>query len=281
MRFHYPARAMPMIWDCAHDRRGCSSARARTAGPSICCAARPQRVLLSRSAAQRCRRRCGAPISSSRRCMRSATIRWSSSRLRALRSASCWRCRATTRCPLRRGGVARLARRVVTGARTRTRRHRPALRRSRRHVAHRRDRTDEGRRAAGGDGNDGGRPEVARAGAALRRRIVSMPLLAAIFSAVGILGGYVVGVLMIGIDPGAFWSRCRAASMSGTMSATASSRASCLGWRAPSSRSTRVTRRKPTPEGVSQATTRTVVISSLAVLGLDFVLTALMFSTPR
>jgi len=35
---------------------------------------------------------------------------------------------------------------------------------------------------------------------------------------------------------------------------------------------------KPTPEGVSRATTRTVVMGSLAVLGLDFVLTALMFS---
>ena len=35
---------------------------------------------------------------------------------------------------------------------------------------------------------------------------------------------------------------------------------------------------KPTPEGVSRATTRTVVIASLAVLALDFLLTALMFS---
>ena len=110
---------------------------------------------------------------------------------------------------------------------------------------------------------------------------ISMPLLAAIFSAVGILGGYVVGVLMIGIDPGAFWSQMQSGVdvwddvgngiiKSVVFGVACTFIALYQGYEA-----------EATPEGVSQATTRTVVISSLAVLGLDFVLTALMFSTPR
>jgi len=110
---------------------------------------------------------------------------------------------------------------------------------------------------------------------------ISMPLLAAIFSAVGILGGYVVGVLMIGIDPGAFWSQMQSGVdvwddvgngiiKSIVFGVACTFIALYQGYEA-----------EATPEGVSQATTRTVVISSLAVLGLDFVLTALMFSTPR
>ena len=109
---------------------------------------------------------------------------------------------------------------------------------------------------------------------------ISMPLLAAIFSAVGILGGYVVGVLMIGIDPGAFWSQMQSGVdvwddvgngiiKSVVFGVACTFIALYQGYEA-----------EATPEGVSQATTRTVVISSLAVLGLDFVLTALMFSTP-
>ncbi len=111
--------------------------------------------------------------------------------------------------------------------------------------------------------------------------IISMPLLAAIFSAVGILGGYVVGVLMIGIDPGAFWSQMQSGVdvwddvgngiiKSVVFGIACTFVALYQGYEA-----------EATPEGVAQATTRTVVISSLAVLGLDFVLTALMFSTPR
>ena len=89
-----------------------------------------------------------------------------------------------------------------------------------------------------------------------------------LFCAVGILGGYVVGVLLIGVDAGAFWSiRCRAASTSGATSATASSRASCSASSAPSSRCYQGYEAQPTPEGVSRATTRTVVVASLAVLG--------------
>jgi phospholipid/cholesterol/gamma-HCH transport system permease protein len=111
--------------------------------------------------------------------------------------------------------------------------------------------------------------------------IISMPLLAAIFSAVGILGGYVVGVLMIGIDPGAFWSQMQSGVdvwddvgngiiKSVVFGIACTFVALYQGYEA-----------EATPEGVAQATTRTVVISSLAVLGLDFVLTALMFSAPR
>ena len=111
--------------------------------------------------------------------------------------------------------------------------------------------------------------------------MISMPLLAAIFSAVGILGGYVVGVLMIGIDPGAFWSQMQSGVdvwddvgngiiKSIVFGIACTFVALYQGYEA-----------EATPEGVAQATTRTVVISSLAVLGLDFVLTALMFSTPR
>ena len=110
--------------------------------------------------------------------------------------------------------------------------------------------------------------------------IISMPLLAAIFSAVGITGGYVVGVLMIGIDPGAFWSQMQSGVdvwddvgngiiKSVVFGVACTFVALYQGYEA-----------EATPEGVAQATTRTVVISSLAVLGLDFVLTALMFSTP-
>ena len=111
--------------------------------------------------------------------------------------------------------------------------------------------------------------------------VISMPLLAAIFSAVGISGGYVVGVLMIGIDPGAFWSQMQSGVdvwddvgngiiKSIVFGVACTFVALYQGYEA-----------EATPEGVSQATTRTVVISSLAVLGLDFVLTALMFSAPR
>ncbi len=108
--------------------------------------------------------------------------------------------------------------------------------------------------------------------------LVSMPLLAALFSAVGVFGGYVVGVLLIGVDSGAFWSQMQAGVdvrddiLNGVIKSVVfgfavSSIALFQGYFC-----------QPTPEGVSRATTRTVVISSLTILGLDFVLTALMFS---
>jgi phospholipid/cholesterol/gamma-HCH transport system permease protein len=108
--------------------------------------------------------------------------------------------------------------------------------------------------------------------------IIAMPVLAAIFSAVGVLGGYVVGVLLIGVDAGAFWSQMQAAVdvqtdiLNGVIKSAVFGIAVTWiavfeGYDAP-----------PTAEGVSRATTRTVVTSSLAILALDFVLTALMFT---
>ncbi|MGE5339136.1 MAG: lipid asymmetry maintenance ABC transporter permease subunit MlaE [Gemmatimonadota bacterium] len=111
--------------------------------------------------------------------------------------------------------------------------------------------------------------------------IIAMPLLTAMFSAIGIFGGYVVGVQMIGIDSGQFWSQMQngvdvfddvgnGMVKSVVFGVVCTFVALYQGFEA-----------EATPEGVAQATTRTVVISSLAVLLLDFVLTAVMFSTPR
>jgi phospholipid/cholesterol/gamma-HCH transport system permease protein len=108
--------------------------------------------------------------------------------------------------------------------------------------------------------------------------IIAMPLLAAIFSAVGIIGGWIVGVLMIGIDAGIFWSQMQSGVdiwkdvangviKSFIFGIAVTWIALYSGWCA-----------RPTPEGVARATTRTVVTGSLVVLGLDFLLTALMFS---
>jgi phospholipid/cholesterol/gamma-HCH transport system permease protein len=107
--------------------------------------------------------------------------------------------------------------------------------------------------------------------------VISMPLLAAIFSAMGIFGGYLVGVVLIGVDDGAFWSQMQAAVdfrhdivngviKSVVFGVTVTIIALFEGYDAP-----------PTAEGVSRATTRTVVTSSLAILGLDFILTSFMF----
>ncbi len=110
--------------------------------------------------------------------------------------------------------------------------------------------------------------------------IVSMPILAILFSAVGILGAYVVAVLLIGVDSGNFWSIMQSSVdvkrdvgngvvKSIVFGVICTFVAVYQGYEA-----------KATPEGVANATTRTVVIASLGVLAMDFVLTALMFSTP-
>ncbi len=108
--------------------------------------------------------------------------------------------------------------------------------------------------------------------------LISLPLLSCIFTAVGIFGAWIVGVVMIGVDGGAFWSQMQAgvdvfsdvgnSVIKSVVFAVAVGLISLYqGYNA-----------RPTPEGVSRATTRTVVISSLMVLGLDFIMTALMFS---
>jgi phospholipid/cholesterol/gamma-HCH transport system permease protein len=106
---------------------------------------------------------------------------------------------------------------------------------------------------------------------------ISMPLLAAIFSALGIVGGYYVGVGLLGVDEGAFWSQMQARIDPGGDVLNGVLKSLVFGlvcsWIALFQGYAAV----PTSEGVSLATTRTVVHSSLAVLGLDFVLTALMF----
>jgi phospholipid/cholesterol/gamma-HCH transport system permease protein len=106
--------------------------------------------------------------------------------------------------------------------------------------------------------------------------VISMPLLAALFSAMGVFGGYLVGVVIIGVDNGAFWSQMQAAVdfrydvMNGVVKSfvfgiAVTVIATFEGFDAP-----------PTAEGVSGATTRTVVSSALTILALDLVLTAFM-----
>ncbi|MEW6021925.1 MAG: lipid asymmetry maintenance ABC transporter permease subunit MlaE [Pseudomonadota bacterium] len=108
--------------------------------------------------------------------------------------------------------------------------------------------------------------------------VIAMPVLAAVFSAVGIVGSYLVGVKLLGLDEGAFWSQMQAGVdvnrdvvssiiKSFVFGITVTFTALFQGYNA-----------KPTPADVARATTRTVVIASLLVLGLDFVMTALMFT---
>ena len=107
--------------------------------------------------------------------------------------------------------------------------------------------------------------------------IVSMPLLAGIFSAMGILGAYLVGVKMMGLDPGVFWSSMRhevsfrSDFVDGMIKSVIFGAACTLvavyeGFHA-----------RPSAEGVGQATTRSVVISSMVILALDFILTSFMY----
>lgn len=106
--------------------------------------------------------------------------------------------------------------------------------------------------------------------------VISMPMLAALFSAMGVFGGFLVAVVLIGVDNGVFWSQMNASVdwyydvMNGVIKSVVFGVAvSCIatfeGFDAP-----------PTAEGVSGATTRTVVTSALSILALDLVLTAFM-----
>ena len=107
---------------------------------------------------------------------------------------------------------------------------------------------------------------------------VAMPLLAAVFSLAGLLGAWLIVVVLVGVDAGAFWSQMQASVdwwrdigqgliKSVVFGAVVTSIALCVGYES-----------EPTPEGVATATTRTVVLSSLSILGLDFILTAFMFA---
>ena len=108
--------------------------------------------------------------------------------------------------------------------------------------------------------------------------VIAMPLLSLVFNAVGVIGGWLVGVVLIGVDGGAFWGQMQSGVdvfkdvgnsivKSLAFGVAVTFIAVLQGYVA-----------KPTPEGVSRATTRTVVMASLTVLALDFVLTAVMFS---
>jgi phospholipid/cholesterol/gamma-HCH transport system permease protein len=108
--------------------------------------------------------------------------------------------------------------------------------------------------------------------------IIALPLLAAVFSAVGILGGYIVGVLMIGVDPGAFWSQMQSGVDLWHDIGNGVIKSIVFGFAVTFIALYQGYEANATPEGVSRATTRTVVFASLAVLGLDFLLTALMFN---
>ena len=108
--------------------------------------------------------------------------------------------------------------------------------------------------------------------------VISMPILDAIFSAVGVIGGYVVGVLMIGVDSGAFWSQMQGGVDVWQDVGNGVLKSIVFGFAVTFVALYQGYEAKPTPEGVARATTRTVVYASLAVLGLDFLLTALMFN---
>jgi phospholipid/cholesterol/gamma-HCH transport system permease protein len=109
---------------------------------------------------------------------------------------------------------------------------------------------------------------------------VSMPLLAVLFSAVGILGAYVVAVLLIGVDAGNFWSIMQSRVDVWRDVGNGVAKSFIFGLICTLVALYQGHETEATPEGVAYATTRTVVISSLGVLAMDFVLTALMFSTP-
>jgi phospholipid/cholesterol/gamma-HCH transport system permease protein len=110
--------------------------------------------------------------------------------------------------------------------------------------------------------------------------IVSMPLLAALFSAVGILGAWVVAVKLIGVDAGNFWSIMQTQVDWWRDVGNGLVKSVVFGVICTVVALYQGFETEATPEGVAYATTRTVVISSLWILAMDFVLTALMFSTP-
>jgi phospholipid/cholesterol/gamma-HCH transport system permease protein len=110
--------------------------------------------------------------------------------------------------------------------------------------------------------------------------ILAMPILAVLFSAIGILGAYVVAVLLIGVDAGNFWSIMQAKVDVWRDVGNGIVKSAVFGVICTFVALYQGHETDATPEGVAYATTRTVVISSLAVLGMDFILTALMFSTP-
>ncbi|MBK9136343.1 MAG: lipid asymmetry maintenance ABC transporter permease subunit MlaE [Betaproteobacteria bacterium] len=110
--------------------------------------------------------------------------------------------------------------------------------------------------------------------------LFSMPILAVLFSAVGIVGAYVVAVMLIGVDGGNFWSIMQTGVDVWRDVGNGIVKSFVFGVICTVVALYQGHETEATPEGVAYATTRTVVISSLWILGMDFILTALMFSTP-
>jgi len=107
--------------------------------------------------------------------------------------------------------------------------------------------------------------------------LIAMPILATLFTAMGIFGGYLVGVQLIGVDEGSFWSQMQGGVDLYEDIGNGVIKSVVFGFAATFIAIYQGYQAQPTPEGVSRATTRTVVLSSLMVLWLDFVLTAVMF----
>lgn len=108
--------------------------------------------------------------------------------------------------------------------------------------------------------------------------IVAMPLLSAVFSAVGVIGGWLVAVCLIGLDAGAFWGQMQAGVDVWKDVANGMIKSMVFGVAVTFIALLEGYCARATPEGVSRATTRTVVVASLTVLGLDFLLTSMMFN---
>ncbi|MCF6202399.1 MAG: lipid asymmetry maintenance ABC transporter permease subunit MlaE [Methylococcaceae bacterium] len=106
---------------------------------------------------------------------------------------------------------------------------------------------------------------------------ISMPILTTLFSSIGVIGGQIVGVIILGVDEGSYWSQMQANIdfqgdiINGVIKSIVFG--VVISWIALFEGYDTI----PTSEGVSRATTRTVVNSAFAILGLDFILTALMF----
>lgn len=107
--------------------------------------------------------------------------------------------------------------------------------------------------------------------------VIALPILTLIFNAMGVMGGYVVGVQLIGVDNGSFWSQMQAGVDIWQDIGNGVIKSIVFGFAVTFVALFQGYEAQPTPEGVSRATTRTVVISSLLVLWLDFLLTAAMF----
>lgn len=109
--------------------------------------------------------------------------------------------------------------------------------------------------------------------------VLAMPVLAAVFSAMGVIGGWAVGVVMIGVDAGSFWSQIQGGVDVWKDVGNGVLKSIVFGFAVTFIALLQGFEAQATPEGVASATTRTVVIASLSVLGLDFILTAMMFTT--